>query len=122
MKMECSGKREIRGEVKKEWMESVEEWKSVEEKEVRFVKREESVDEMNVHMSKATAFEVNGQRIRCLEKLQSWIIDRELKSVCELFINIFICLLYLYLYDIYICLYNSFVGSISIVCDISIYL
>ena len=81
MKLECSGKREIRGEVKKEWMESVEEWKSVEEKEVSVVKREERVDEMNVHMSKPAAFEMNGQRIKCLEKWQSWFIDRELKSV-----------------------------------------
>ena len=90
MKMECSGKREISGEVKKEWMESVEEWKSVEEKEVSVVKREESVDEMNVHMSKPTAFEMNGQRIRCSERWQSWIIDRELKSVSQLFITIFV--------------------------------
>ena len=81
MKMECSKMREIRGEVKKEWMESVEEWKSVEEKEVSVVKREENVDEMNVHMSKPTAFEVNGQRIRCSETFQSWFIDRELKPV-----------------------------------------
>ena len=39
MKMEYSGKREIREEVEKEWMESVAEWKSVEEKEVSVVKR-----------------------------------------------------------------------------------
>ena len=81
MKMEYSGKREIRGEVKKEWMESVEKWKSVEEKEVSVVKREENVDEMNVHMSKQAAFEVNGRRIRCSETFQSWFIDRELTSV-----------------------------------------
>ena len=81
MKMECSGKREIRGELKKEWMESVEEWKSVEEKEVSVVKREEEISENEMHMSKKSSFEVNDRMIRCSEKCQSWIIDRELKSV-----------------------------------------
>ena len=79
--MECSGKREIRGEVEKEWMESVEEWKDVERKEVSVVKREERMDEMKVHMSKARSFEMNGQTIRCSEDWQSWFIDRELESV-----------------------------------------
>ena len=79
--MECSGKREIRGEVEKEWMESVEEWKDVERKEVSVVKREKRMDEMKVHMSKPRSFEMNGQTMRCSEGVQSWFIDRELQSV-----------------------------------------
>ena len=81
MKMECSGKREIRGEVEKEWMESVEEWKSVEEKEVSVVQREDNIGENEMHMSKRSSFSMNGRMIRCSERWQSWIIDRELKSV-----------------------------------------
>ena len=79
--MECSGKREIRGEVKKEWMESVKEWGDVEEKDVSVVKREEKISENEMHMSKKSSFIINGQRIKCSEEWQSWIIDRELKSV-----------------------------------------
>ena len=81
MKMGCSGKREIKGEVRKEWMESVEEWKSVEEKEVSVVKREDNIGENEMHMSKRSSFTMNGRIIRCSEKWQSWIINRELKSV-----------------------------------------
>ena len=81
MKMECSGKREIRGEVEKEWMESVEEWKSVEEKEVSVMKREDKIRENEMHMSKRSSFSMNDKMIRCSEKFQSWIINRELKSV-----------------------------------------
>ena len=81
MKMECSGKREIRGEVKKEWMESVEEWKSVEEKEVSVMKREDKIGENEMHMSKRSSFSMNDKMIRCSERRQSWFIDRELKSV-----------------------------------------
>ena len=81
MKMECSGKREIKGEVRKEWMESVEEWEGVEEKEVEVVKREERVDEMEVHTSDVSAFDVNDRIIRCSGPWNSWFIDRELKSV-----------------------------------------
>ena len=81
MKMECSEKREIRGEVEKEWMDSVEEWKSVEEKEVSVVEREETIPENEMHMSKRSSFSMNGRMIRCSERWQSWIIDRELKSV-----------------------------------------
>ena len=81
MKMEYSGRREITGEVEKEWMESVCEWKSVEEKEVRVVKREEKISDNKMHMSKRSSFTMNDKMIRCSEKRQSWIIDRELKSV-----------------------------------------
>ena len=81
MKMECSGKREIRGEVEKEWMESVEEWKSVEEKEVSVMKREDKIRENEMHMSKRSSFSINDKMIRCSEEWQSWIINRELKSV-----------------------------------------
>ena len=80
--MECSGKREIRGEVGKEWLSSVETWKSVEMKDVSVVKREVRVDEMKIHMSKPTSFSMNGQTIRCSEGWNSWFIDRELQSVC----------------------------------------
>ena len=79
--MECGGKREIEGEVKKEWMESVSEWEGKLMKEVSVVKREESVSEIRVHMSKPSSFSVNGRMIKCSEGWQSWIIDRELKSV-----------------------------------------
>ena len=106
MKMECSGKREIRGEVKKEWMESVEEWKSVERKKVSVVKREERIPENEIHLSKSSSFEVNDKMIRCSDEWQSWIIDRELKSVCILSNNI--SLLYYYFHLL-------FIGSISIV-------
>ena len=81
MKMECSKKREIRGEVKKEWMESVEEWRYVEEKEVEVVKKEEKLSDMKVHLSKPSSFEIYGQTIRCSEGRQSWFIDRALQSV-----------------------------------------
>ena len=81
MKMECSGKREIRGEVEKEWMESVEEWEDVEEKEVSVVKREERISGNEMHLSKRSSFTINNKMIRCSEEYQSWIIDRELKSV-----------------------------------------
>ena len=74
--------REIRGEVKKEWMESVEEWRYVEEKEVEVVKKEERLSEMKVHLSKPSSFEINGQTINCSGEWQSWFIDRELRSVC----------------------------------------
>ena len=69
------------GEVKKEWMESVEEWKSVEEKEVSVMKREERIPENKIHMSKPSSFTMNGQKLTCSERMQSWFIDRELKSV-----------------------------------------
>ena len=62
-------------------MESVEEWKDVERKEVSVVKREKRMDEMKVHMSKPRSFEMNGQTMRCSEGVQSWFIDRELQSV-----------------------------------------
>ena len=62
-------------------MESIEEWKYVERKEVEVVKREERLSEMKLHMSNEGSFEMNGQRIRCTEGWQSWFIDRELKSV-----------------------------------------
>ena len=81
MKMKCLGKREIFGEVKKEWMESVKEWKPVEKKEVLVVKRGDNLRENEIHMSKRSSFTMNGRMIRCSEKFQSWIIDRELKSV-----------------------------------------
>ena len=81
MKMECSGKREIRGEVKKEWMESVEEWKSVEEKEVSVVQREGKIGENEMRMSKRGSFSMNDKMIRCSEGCKSLIINRELKSV-----------------------------------------
>ena len=80
-KMECTGKREISGEVKKEWMESVEEWKDVRMKEVEVMEREERLGELKVHVSKPTSFIMNGQTIRCSEGMQSWFIDRELQSV-----------------------------------------
>ena len=79
--MECSGKREIGGEVKKEWLESVEDWKYVKMKEVQVMKREERLDELKVHVSKPPSFVMNGQTIRCSEGGQSWFIDRELQSV-----------------------------------------
>ena len=79
--MECSGKREIRGEVKKDWMETVEEWKSVKMKEVEVVKREERLDELKAHLSTPTSFVTNAQTIRCSEGMQSWFIDRALQSV-----------------------------------------
>ena len=82
MKMECSGKREIQGEVKKEWMQSVDEWKGIQEKKLSVVKREDKIGENEMHTSKRSSFEVNDKMIRCSEKCQSWIIDRELKSVC----------------------------------------
>ena len=53
----------------------------MEEKEVSVVKREESIPENEVHMSKRSSFTMSGGRIRCSERQQSWIIDRELKSV-----------------------------------------
>ena len=81
MKMKCSGKREIKGEVKKEWMESVEKWEDMEEKEVAVVKREERIAENEMHMSKPSSFTLNDKLIRCSTGRQSWIIDRELKSV-----------------------------------------
>ena len=81
MKMEYSGRREITGEVEKEWMESVCEWKSVEEKEVSVVKREERISGNEMHLSKRSSFTINNKMIRCSEEYQSWIIDRELKSV-----------------------------------------
>ena len=81
IKMECSENREIRGEVKKEWIESVEEWKSVEMKEVEVMKKEEEISENEVHMSKRSSFEMNGRMIRCSEGCQTWILDRELNSV-----------------------------------------
>ena len=62
-------------------MESVEKWKETEEKDVEVVKREERMDEMEVHMSKRSAFTINGQTIRCSEGFQSWFIDKELTSV-----------------------------------------
>ena len=79
--MGCSGKRSIRGEVKKEWMESVEKWKYVRMKEVEVVKREERLGELKVHVSKPTSFIMNGQTIRCSEGGQLWFIDRALQSV-----------------------------------------
>ena len=110
MKMECSGKREIRGEVKKEW--SLEEWKSVEEKEASVVKREDKIGENEMHVSKRSSFTMNGRLIRCSEECQSWIIDRELKSVRLLSHIIF--LYYNSIMNVYCFL---FVGSISIVCN-----
>ena len=85
--MECSGKREIEGEVKKEWMESVKEWEWKERKEVEVMKKEENMDEMNIHTSDPDSFELNGRTINCSEQWQSCIIDRELKSVWLLFIS-----------------------------------
>ena len=82
MEMECSGKREISGEMKKEWMDSVEEWKWELEKGVDIVKREEEISENEIHLSKTSSFSMNDKMIRCSEKWQSWIINRELKSVC----------------------------------------
>ena len=80
--MDCSGKREISGEVKKEWVESVGRFKFPEGKEVEVVKREERLTEMKTHMSKASSFEINDRTIICSSRMQSWFIDRELKSVC----------------------------------------
>ena len=81
MKMECSGKREIIGEVKKQWIEVVKEWKDVEEKEVSVVEREDKIGENEMHMSKRSSFSMNDKMIRCSDGWQSWFIDRELKSV-----------------------------------------
>ena len=69
------------GEVKKDWMESVERWKEMEQKGVQVVKKVERIEEIKVHMSKDSSFEVNGGIIKCSEAWQSWIIDQELKSV-----------------------------------------
>ena len=93
MKMKCLGKREIFGEVKKEWMESVKEWKPVEKKEVLVVKREDNIRENEIHMSKRSSFTMNGRMIRCSEKFQSWIIDRELKSTSP---SVYNNILYIY--------------------------
>ena len=82
MKMECSGKREIRGEVKKEWIQSVKAWNNPERKVVEVVKQEERIDRMELHMSKPTAFVIfNGKILRCSEERQSLFINRELKTV-----------------------------------------
>ena len=90
MKMECSGKREIRGEVEKEWMESVEEWEDVEEKEVSVVKREDKIGENEMHMSNRSSFLMNRRIIICSEEWESWIINRQLTSVCILTLLMFI--------------------------------
>ena len=79
--MRCEGERRISGEVKKEWVESVEKWKWVEGKDVEVVKKEERLTEMKTHMSNASSFDVDGQTIRCSEGWQSWFLDRELRSV-----------------------------------------
>ena len=100
--MKDSDKREIRGQVEKEWMESVEE-KSVEEKRVTVVKREGTIAENVIHMSNPGSFTINGRTIRCSENWQSWVIDRELKSVC--LCNRYLVIIY--------CL-----GSLSIVCTL----
>ena len=81
MKMKCLGKKEIMGQVKKEWMESVEEWKSVEEKDVLVVQREDKIGENEMHMSRRSSFSMNDKSIRCSERVQTWFLDRELKSV-----------------------------------------
>ena len=86
--MQCSGKREIRGEVRKEWMESIQEWQLVKMKEVEVVKREGVLANIQVHMSKRSSFEVIDQTIRCTEGFQSFFIDREFAPVCFLFITI----------------------------------
>ena len=91
MKVESSWKREISGEVEQEWMESVKEWKDVEEKKVSIVKREDKIAENEIHMSKRSSFSMNDKLISCSEGFQSWIIDRELKYVCLLSHNIFMC-------------------------------
>ena len=97
MKMECSGKREIIGEVKKEWIEAGKEWKNAEEKKVAVVKREDKIGENEMHLSKPNSFSMTGQTITCREKFQSWIINRELKSVCILSHNIFLYCIYIIL-------------------------
>ena len=79
--MECSGKREIRGEVKTQWMDSVEEWKPVDEKDVAVVKREERLSKLKLYLSNPSSFGLNGQMINCSESNQSWFINQELKSV-----------------------------------------
>ena len=79
--IESTEKGEIRGEVKKEWMESVEEWKLVEGKEVSVVKREVNINKMEIQLSKPNSFSMNGRMIKCSEELQTWFIGRELKSV-----------------------------------------
>ena len=79
--MECAGKREIEGEVKKEWMESVKEWEDVEMKEVEVVKKEEVLNDMPVHLSKQKSIRIANKTIRCSKGGESWLIDRELKSV-----------------------------------------
>ena len=89
MKMKCSGKREIIGEVKKEWMESVEEWKSVKMKEVRVMMRKEKISENEMHMSLPSSFRINGRTIRCSPGGQTWFLDRQLKDVC-LFLFLFL--------------------------------
>ena len=83
--MESEGEREIEGEVKKEWMESVEKWKEVEGKRGDVVKKIERMEEMNVYMTVSVdlrdAFEVNGSIIRCYEGWHTWMVDREVRSV-----------------------------------------
>ena len=96
--MEYSGKRDITGEVQKEWMDEVKEWKDVEEKTVEAVKREENISETEMHMSKRSSFFLNGKTIRCSEKFQSWFINRELKSVCILSHTIFLYYIYIYIF------------------------
>ena len=81
--MECSGKREILGEVKKEWMETVEVWKSVEEKEVFAVKKVETMQDLNIYLSNESSFTILyfSSLISCSGKWKSWFIDQDLKSV-----------------------------------------
>ena len=88
--MECSGKREISGEVKKEWIASVSEWKDVERKEVEVVKKEEKLNELKVHLSKQTSFRMNDQTILCTEAGAAWFLYRELTSVWCFFIAIYL--------------------------------
>ena len=66
-------------------MESVEEWKDVEEKEVSIVKREEKISENEMHGSNGSSFSMNGRIIRYSEELQSCINEICLTFVYECF-------------------------------------
>ena len=109
--------RENEGERKKEWVDSPVKWEYIERKEVDVLKREERLDGMNMHMLKASAFEVLDGRITCSEAWQSLFIDRELKSVSFFATQSFVCIMVLLLCREFIdCLSIFFFSILSLIC------